>query len=332
MPLRFILVTLCSLLVAGTVHAQAKPADKAAAEALFDQGLSLMREGRYPEACSRLEDSQAIERGLGTMLYLADCYEKLGRTASAWAMFREAASMAEAQGQQERAEAGAKRAQALEPKLSTLEIEVPAEHRVPELRILREGEALSAGLWNVAVPVDPGAHRVEAQAPGYEPWRTTVQVAPEAGRSTLKVPLLKALPAPVAAAGVEPAAAVAEERPMEADETSSPEGMSRRRIAALSVGSAGVLGVGLGAVFGGMAIAKNNDAEDRCRSGCTPAGAKASQDAVKFANISTGMWAAGAALLGTGLVLFFLDPDKEQPPLAVSVGPGTARLTLRGAF
>src|SRR6187200_393022 len=75
---------------------QATAAEKATAEALFDEALRLMHAGSFAEACPKFEVSQRIEAAVGTMLYLAECYEKIGRTASSWATFREAASLAEA--------------------------------------------------------------------------------------------------------------------------------------------------------------------------------------------------------------------------------------------
>ena len=80
------------------VFGQASAGDKAAAEALYDRGRELMRDGKLEDGCKQLERSQAIDRGAGTMLTLAECYELLGRTASAFAMFREAASFAREDG------------------------------------------------------------------------------------------------------------------------------------------------------------------------------------------------------------------------------------------
>ncbi|MFM2417004.1 MAG: hypothetical protein RL385_1727, partial [Pseudomonadota bacterium] len=92
--LRLLLLGAAWLGAVAGARAETNAADKAAAEALFDRGLQLLRDGKVSEACSALEESESIEPGIGTMLYLADCYERLGRTASAWALFREAASRA----------------------------------------------------------------------------------------------------------------------------------------------------------------------------------------------------------------------------------------------
>ena len=78
-------LTATLLLLTSPVHAQRAAADKAAAEALFDEALELMQQKRYAEACPKLEQSQRVDAGIGTLLYLGECYEKLGRTASAWA-------------------------------------------------------------------------------------------------------------------------------------------------------------------------------------------------------------------------------------------------------
>src|SRR6185503_8821656 len=95
-------------------------ADKSAAEALFQAGRDLMTQGKYDEACTKFEGSQKLDAGLGTLLFLADCYEKANRFASAWATFREAESIAAGRGDQGRAQVAKSRYGALEPRLSRL--------------------------------------------------------------------------------------------------------------------------------------------------------------------------------------------------------------------
>ena len=63
--------------------------DKPAAEAAFLRGKELMKEGYLAEACDAFARSQRLDPQLGTQYNLALCYEQLGRTASAWALYRE---------------------------------------------------------------------------------------------------------------------------------------------------------------------------------------------------------------------------------------------------
>src|SRR5687768_18046990 len=111
-------------LPAPRAYAQRSVDNKAAAEALFDHAKRLHAAGRYAEACPKFAESQKLDAGVGTLLYLADCYEKIGQTASAWAGFREAAAAAKNAGQEEREKIARDRAAGLEPQLSRLTITV----------------------------------------------------------------------------------------------------------------------------------------------------------------------------------------------------------------
>src|SRR5438067_1140228 len=123
---RALAVTTAILFFGARAGAQST-ADKAAAEALFDQGRSAMQEGDFGKACGLLERSQHIDPGIGTLLYLAECYEKSGRTASAWATFREAADAADRARETGRSKMGRDRAARLEPLRSRLTIQVTPE-------------------------------------------------------------------------------------------------------------------------------------------------------------------------------------------------------------
>src|SRR5262245_57607372 len=120
------LVSSFAALGLGLVYAQAGWAQdgmtKATAEALFADGRRLMITGEYASACPKFAASQKLDPAVGTELNLADCYEKLGRTASAWAEFRSAASAAHTVGSKDREQLATDRAKALETKLSYLTI------------------------------------------------------------------------------------------------------------------------------------------------------------------------------------------------------------------
>src|SRR5690606_11378411 len=90
------------LLLPRVASAQPSANEKAAAEALFRQGTELSAEERFREACVKFEGSQRLDPALGTMLHLAECYDRIGKTASAWAMFTEAAAIARSTNQPER--------------------------------------------------------------------------------------------------------------------------------------------------------------------------------------------------------------------------------------
>src|SRR5687767_11951452 len=94
--------------------------DKAVAQALFSEALKLMKTRGFAEACPKLEKSQELDPGMGTQYRLAECYEGLGRTASAWALFIEVADDAKRAGIAAREAQSRKRAEALEPKLPGL--------------------------------------------------------------------------------------------------------------------------------------------------------------------------------------------------------------------
>src|SRR5687768_12013927 len=63
-----------------------------AAEVAFDEAIALSEAGKYEEACSKFEESDRLDHAMNTLFNLADCYEKIGRIASAWEAFSKVAS------------------------------------------------------------------------------------------------------------------------------------------------------------------------------------------------------------------------------------------------
>lgn len=277
----------------------------AAAEVLFQDGKRLYDAGDYPKACLKFEESQKLDPGMGTLYRLADCHERIGRTASAWAAFREVAASARGAGQQARAEDAKKRADALEANLARCEIHV-AEPDTPGLVVKRGAVLVGRGQWSVALPVDPGEVVVQASAPGRKPVRIAATAAPKA-TTRIEVPALEAVPAEVAPPKPNPAVDT------KTAELAEPQrDGSTQRTLALVAGGAGVVGLAVGSIFGFVSIGHKNDAEadNHCDAAntCDGVGLAARKDAISAGNVSTIAFVAGGVLLAGGAVLWFTAP------------------------
>jgi Flp pilus assembly protein TadD len=65
---------------------------KAAAETLFEDGKRLKKEGNFLEAARKFEQVQKLDPGIGTLLHLAESYERAGFFASAHSGFMAASA------------------------------------------------------------------------------------------------------------------------------------------------------------------------------------------------------------------------------------------------
>jgi len=142
----------------------------AAAQALFEEAQRRVAAGDYEQACPKFKASYALDAAGGTLLNLADCLEKQGRTASAWSHFKDALVQAQRDGRSERMQYAQQHIRALEPKLGYLTVQVPAASNVAGLTLQVDGTELASAAWGTALPVDPGSHVVRAEAPGFEPF------------------------------------------------------------------------------------------------------------------------------------------------------------------
>ncbi len=304
--------TAAAFFVAGTASAQSG-GDVAAARVLFNDARKAVSLGKYDQACPKFEESLRTDFGIGTQFNLADCWEHVGRTASAWAAFLDAAASAKSSGQLDRERVARSRAAALEPKLSRMLIEISAPAAGFELK--RNAQPVGQALWGTAVPVDPGVHGVVASAPGKKSWSTKVSIAAGA---TVNVTIPSLDDAPVSVVQ-EPATAVApaplpQQAAPHADEPTKSHGTQRG--VGLVVAAVGVAGIATGTAFLLAYNSKNDEAKGVCAanpSNC-PMPDILRRDALRdeassrrtFAFIGYG--AGGVALLG-GALLYFLAPS-----------------------
>jgi hypothetical protein len=341
--------SLVASLISPAVHAQAAAEPAAAAPTparqLFAEGRKLIAAGKYAEACPKLEESLRLEVGVGTQFNLADCWEHIGRNASAHALFLGAAASAKAAGQLDREQVLRDRATALEPRLSRLVIEVASTD--PKLTIKRDGLPLDSASYGKAVAVDPGKYTIMAKSPGKKSWQKVVEISAAAPVTTVEIPELEteAAPKPVAApkpAAAAPAAVAAKTSPPPASSESGADrgGLNYR---ALSVAAIGVAAVGVGAFMGLKYKSANDDAKDVCPTSrnCS---IKQIQDHDRLIDDArtarrwsyVGFGVGGAALIGAGALWFFQRPKPgtaaKLQAVPVVAMDGSVGATLSGSF
>jgi hypothetical protein len=311
-------------LLPSTAAAQSA-SDKATAEALFTDGRRLMSQGNFHEACPKFEASLKLDPAVGAMLNLADCYEKNGQTASAWAEFREASAAARSVGSKDREELARRRATALEPKLSRLTIAAK-----PPAQVTRDGSPVDAAAFGTAVPVDPGKHVIEATAPGKKKWSTEVDVAANAARVSVEVPTLLD-----EGAATSTQVGGSTQAPVTTKEGEATSGSSPQRTIAIGVGAVGVVGLAVGTVFGLKASSNWSDAKKGCTSypsGCSDGAVQLQSDAKNAATLSTVAFAVGAIGAIGGAVLWFTAPRSSEGETKVSLGVGPTGVLVQGGF
>lgn len=325
----------CTALVGVGSHALADgkapdPENVARADALFNAGRSLLEAGEFGDACPKFKEAKQLAPGLGVILYLADCYERLGRTSSARLEFREAEQLATVRADKRRAVAH-DRATSLEARVPSLAVVVPPRSVVAGLTIARDGEPLPKTAWGTAIPLDPGEHSIIASAPSRKTLRigallpaardtVTVTVPPLEDESS--APLLEPPPAPI---GPTPTT------PPQPHFSPSPAA-STGRVVGLAIGGMGVTAIGVGAAFGLVALSKLQqanggpcDPSDRC----SPAGLELRQDAERAGNASTAWLVVGGAALVSGVLLYMASGPAATSNTGVGVSPMMGRQSDR---
>lgn len=299
-----------------------KSTNPAGAEALYEQARGLMKQGNFDQACPKFKQSYDLDPAGGTLLNLAECYEKQGKFASAWSNFKEALVQAQRDGRSERVEYAQKHLDSIEPKLAHVTIEVPSETNQAGLAVTLDGAPLGAAAWGVEMPVDPGAHHVSASAPGKVDFEKTLQI--KEGSVTLKIPALD--PASGASPSLQNDVAM---KPV--TEQPAAEGNSQRT-AGYVIGGAGVVALGVGAYFGLHAMSKWNERKDDCAHGCTP-DAKSAGDAAKSAALVSDI-GFGIGLVASGVAGYLLLSAKSPSAESARVEgrPRVSRLRVSPAL
>lgn len=334
---------IAAMTAAGGALADVSATDRVLARSLYEQGRELMTAGNYKEACPKFAESQRLDPAGGTLLNLAACHEKEGRTASAWSEFNDALAQARRDDRSDRQQVAQERINALTPILSRITIKLAAGAEVEGLVIKLDNVAVGRAVLGAAIPIDPGSHQIEASAPGKKPWSTKVDIGAQKDNKAVEIPPLEAGPA--APAGAVPTAPPTGSVAPPPDATSAPpdtqDSGSSKRMAGYIVGGAGVVALGIGSYFGLRAFSKWDDSKSHCPNGACDAEAVSLKDdansAAWVSNIGLGLGLAGVGV-GAYLILTSGSSKEAQQPASAQVrllplvGSKSGGLGLQGTW
>jgi hypothetical protein len=330
-----------SLLVTVASSARAQSNNSAMAVQAFNEGVRLLKQKKYDEACPLLARSAELEPKVGAYGSLAQCEEGRQHLAAARLAWLKGLDLAKSAHDDRQAalQAGFDSIDAKVPKLKIL----MSNAAPPGLKLSLDGAPVDLAALGIPSAVDAGNHVVKVEAPGKKSWSQTVEANLNGGTLDVVVPALEpdvpAEPAPLPAVVRSSAPASGESRP------SNSKQQSVLRPIGLVAGGAGVLALGVGAAFWRAAIKKNDSSYDK--SYCTDVNGHVCQpgspgetdrkSAITDGNLATAFVIGGSVLTAGGLAMFLLAPRGDSlrtgsvriTPVVSTREPGVA---MSGAF
>lgn len=320
-----------------TLVAPALAQDVALAETLFNRGVADMMAGRYDAGCPAIAESHRLDPRPGRLFTLAECEAKWGHLATAVARYNDYLLVfsnlppSQQAKQHGREKIAAAQRDAIAPQVPELTLVLPPGTPAGTV-VQRDGLVLNAPALGLGMPVDPGEHVITTQAPGGpvkearvrlekgEKRSLTLEVEPAPAATTPETPRAKAPPV------TSPAAA-----PRDREERGG-----GRRVAAYVAGGIGLVGLAVGGVTGGLALARSGEAEENCVDGdegvalCNHEGKVAGDGAKMLGLVSTIGFGVGIAGLGTAAILLLTGSSGAEAGATARGGGGAARAWVGG--
>jgi len=299
-------ILLALLLASGHAAAQ-----EAAADALFDSARTALSKGDFDRACEQFRASDKLDPAPGTELNLADCEEKRGHLASAWVQFRSVEEKLPPN--DERIAVAHARAEALRARVPKLTLSLAPN--APRTSTVRDGSVeLGSAAFGIALPLDPGAHRLLVSAPGFTTQSFDIQLTEGETRSLVVTP--------GAATGAVSAAVSGPSQPVVSHDAAS-AGRPGRRTLGFVLGGVGVAGLSVGTVAGLLMASKKSAVDDGCHpdKSCTNAGLAAAHSAHDLQIVANVSWVVGAAALGAGTYFLLTSGPSSKPSSSVALAP-----------
>jgi hypothetical protein len=195
---------------------------------------------------------------------------------------------------------------------------------VSAVKVTMDGEVLAERLEGTALSVDPGAHTFTFETAG-QPLVTKTLTILQAQKDrrelvTFGTPTTAPGPSPLQPNGPEPTSS---------SSTAEGHGLGTQRTIGLVVGGIGVVGLGVGAAFGAIAMSQKADAQNACPSNpcLTQNGVNKWSNAATSAKVAdVAFIVAGVGVVGAAVIWFTAPRSKGGPSTQVGVGPGVLQV------
>jgi hypothetical protein len=195
-----------------------------------------------------------------------------------------------------------------------------------DVKVTMDGVPLLTTLDGRPVSIDPGQHAFHFETAGQPPVDKTL-VLREGEKDRREVVMIGTPPPAPLSSTLTP--------------TPSPSWWTTQRTLAVISGGVGIVGLGLGGLFGGLAMSDQGQEKSNCSSSGCPNRGQANADYTTGntnATVSTVAFIAGGVFVAAGAVLYFTAHDPAAPPatgnlyLAPSTMGDGAGLVLGGAL
>lgn len=311
-----LLVTLLSPPL-GAVARAGEPEDPSVVEArkLFEQGIHQEEAGDWAGALVTFRKVALVRANHIVRFHLGLCLEQTGKLVAARDEFVVARGLAEKEGTSDAKKtvaATTKHITALDARIPRLRVARPS---TPDATLSLDGTLVGTAVFDTQIPVDPGPHRVDVQAPGHRPFRADV-VAKDGDTTPIEVtPVLAPLP-------VAPP-------PRKDDATATPP--SRLPWVVVGVGVVGLAGAGVSFALRSRALA---DVDATCGPGrvdCDPALSDTAARGKTYTLVGNVLLGVGATATLVGLGWWLLQPS-PRATVAIGAGPTLGGAVVFGRF
>jgi hypothetical protein len=331
--------------------AEPTPSEISVARRLFDEGKAAEDSARWREAADKFRQAAAIKDTPGIRFHLARCEEEQGAFVEALLEYDRARELID----------GGVRAPDVERLLAPARERVRAKVALVTLRLPQgvenasvslDGKAVSGSVLDVALPVNPGKHRLQATAPGRVTYDQPLQLGSGEVRE-VTIPLALApttIPVPPPASGAG--------RPVSRQRGSVEGGVPTRTLVMVGEASLFVAALGTGIIYSvargsahdrfdaaNQRVLEESDGTDQSGTACSPPdpapscadldAARRDRDRERARNRTVavaGFVGAGVSAAALGLTWWLWPRESAPAKASVGVAPGRVDLTLRARF